>query len=362
MAPRTCVLSVVPRGYLPWLQGGLEITASLLIEQLLGGGVRGHVAAASARPKAGMWARTVRKLLGPYRSVHRVQRHQVHTDIFHPASLGALAARLRPSVVVCHVSGADVVSQVLALDLPTLFYVHDSRIDGLFTNVGRMRRYRFAAESAFIAARLTSVTGEPVEIIRPVMSPEAYRVESGGDAVLVVNPHPLKGGEKVVEIARALPHRHFIVAGGWASACDQPEVIAVERELALLPNVERAWHFEDLRSVFRRSRCLLMPCVVEEAFGRTAAEALIAGVPVIASDRGALPETVGTGGLTLCPDAPTSDWVAAIETLFLDGGLHSRLVAGALRQAAEPQRQPEHVCRQVDAMLHELLDTHRELA
>ena len=357
----TCILSVVPRGYLPWLRGGLEITASLLIEQLLGKSVIGHIAAASARAESGLLARALRKVLGPYCRVRWVQRHQVHTDLFHPFSLGSLVARLRPSVVVCHVSGADVVSRVIALDLPTLFYVHDARIAGLFANVGRLRRYRFAAESAFIARLIAAETGEPVAIIRPVMPPEAYRVESGGDSVLVVNPHPLKGGDKVVEIAAALQHRHFIVAGGWASACQQPEVIALEHALARLPNVERVLHCEDLRSVFRRSRCLLMPCVVEEAFGRTAAEALIAGVPVVASDRGALPETVGCGGLMLSPDAPTCDWLSAIESLFLDNGQHSRLVAAALRQAAEPSRQPEYVGRQISALLDELLDATLEL-
>jgi len=356
------VLSVVPRGYLPGLQGGLEITASLFIEQLIDCNVIGHLAAAASRPSSTLWARMVRKLLGPYRSGYRLQRHQVHTDFFHPFALDSLAARLQPSAVICHVSGADVVEQVIALDLPTLFYVHDARIGALFANVGRMRRCRFAAESTFIARRLAAETGATVEIIRPVMQPEAYRVDSVGDSILVVNPHPLKGGGRVVELAMALPHRSFIVAGGWASERHKPDVIAIEHQLAQLSNVQRIWHFDDLRVGFRRSRCLLMPCLEEEAFGRIAAEALIAGVPVIASDRGALPETVGAGGVTLPPDAPVGDWAAAIEALFLGSGQHELLAARARLQAAEESRQPAHIARQIAALIAELLDAARVFA
>jgi glycosyltransferase involved in cell wall biosynthesis len=50
---------------------------------------------------------------------------------------------------------------------------------------------------------------------------------------------------------------------------------------------------------FALTRILLVPSTFAEPFGRIAAEALINGVPPLVSDRGALPQTVGAGGLVL---------------------------------------------------------------
>ena len=159
----------------------------------------------------------------------------------------------------------------------------------------------------------------------------------------------------IVDVARSLPHQRFLVVGGWGAAVPHPELAEIERALAGLENVERVGHVEDIRPVFRRSRCLLMPCVVEEAFGRTAAEALLAGIPVVASDRGALPETVGGGGVTVPYDAPVSAWAAAVERLFVDNATHAHFAARAREQAREASRQPAYVRRQLFSVLADLL-------
>jgi glycosyltransferase involved in cell wall biosynthesis len=76
---------------------------------------------------------------------------------------------------------------------------------------------------------------------------------------------------------------------------------------------------------------LLAPSLVRETFGRVASEAMANGIPVLASDRGALPETLGDSGfLFTLPDRCQSDsgevptprevapWVATIERLWDD--------------------------------------------
>jgi glycosyltransferase involved in cell wall biosynthesis len=355
--PLPCLLSVVPRAYLPVLRGGLEITAAASIEALIGYPVRGVVAASAGMGAASLSARIRRRVSGPYHQRYEVRRHQVYTDIWHPAGLHVLVSRLKPSAAICHVSGAEIVSTMVSLDLPTLFYVHDAyHVRGL-EQVKHMRSWRVAAESSFIADRIADVIGQPVEIIRPMLEPAAHDVTSSGDAVLAVNPHPLKGGRMIVDVARSLPHRRFLVVGGWGAAVPHPELAEIERALAGLENVERVGHVEDIRLVFRRSRCLLMPVVVEEAFGRTAAEALLAGIPVVASDRGALPETVGGGGVTLPYDAPVSTWAAAVERLFVDDGTHAHFATRAREQAREASRQPAYVRRQLINVMADLLTT-----
>ena len=58
-------------------------------------------------------------------------------------------------------------------------------------------------------------------------------------------------------------------------------------------------HTPDPRHFYRVSRAILMPSLVPETFGRVAAEAMTNGIPVLASNRGALPETLGRSGILL---------------------------------------------------------------
>lgn len=72
--------------------------------------------------------------------------------------------------------------------------------------------------------------------------------------------------------------------------------------------------------LIRHATVLLLPSL-HEGFGRTALEAMSAGVPVIASNRGAIPEVVGKAGLLLDP-IDRLGWTRGITTAFqglLDG-------------------------------------------
>ena len=52
----------------------------------------------------------------------------------------------------------------------------------------------------------------------------------------------------------------------------------------------------DPRDFYRVTDVLLMPSLWRESFGRVAAEAMINGIPVLASRRGSLPELLGDAG------------------------------------------------------------------
>ena len=77
------------------------------------------------------------------------------------------------------------------------------------------------------------------------------------------------------------------------------------------------------------SRILLVPSIWMEAFGRVVVEAQLNGIPVIASDKGNLPNTVGEGGLII--DNSNSDgWIYAITKLYFDTSFHFQLSQNAL--------------------------------
>jgi glycosyltransferase involved in cell wall biosynthesis len=93
----------------------------------------------------------------------------------------------------------------------------------------------------------------------------------------------------------------------------------------------------DPRDFYRVSRVVLMPSLWRESLGRVAIEAMANGIPVLASDRGALPETLGDSGFVFTiPDrytpgscaVPTArevePWVAAVEPLWDDPEFEAR--------------------------------------
>jgi alpha-1,3-rhamnosyl/mannosyltransferase len=88
---------------------------------------------------------------------------------------------------------------------------------------------------------------------------------------------------------------------------------------------------EDLPALYSGARLLLFPSR-DEGFGLPALEAMACGCPVVASDRGALPEVLGPGGLCFPPDA-IDDLEGAASLLLDDGDARAAEVARGLARA-----------------------------
>lgn len=116
--------------------------------------------------------------------------------------------------------------------------------------------------------------------------PFVYR---GSAPWLFVNPTAVKGIDFIRDLAREMPGERFLIVGNWGS----------EAPKNLPSNAEYRVRQASLSKVWDEVKGLLMPSVWQEAFGRLPLEAMAHGVPVISSDRGALPETVGSGGIIL---------------------------------------------------------------
>jgi len=107
-------------------------------------------------------------------------------------------------------------------------------------------------------------------------------------------------------------------------------------ELASPPLAGRVSHLgyvsDDRREgLYREASMLVLPSF-EEGFGMPALEAMTIGVPVVASNRGALPELVGDAGLLV--DAQDANGFAdAMEGLLLDPSLASRCVEAGIERA-----------------------------
>ncbi len=230
--------------------------------------------------------------------------------------LAMVAAAWAADAIVVQ-SGSGLATMVLAsLDTgrATALYLHNVEISQLGGNLAPDPAFLFLANSSFTAQRWQALYGIHCEVIAPIVRGESYLADGTGDKVLFVNPHPMKGVERMFELAAACPELPFLVMESW-NVAPQWRTHCLQRANRL-GNIEWRSPSTHMRKVYGQSRVLLMPSVWEESFGRTVVEAQLNGLPVLASQRGALPELVGAGGATLAPDAPVGEWAAALRRLY----------------------------------------------
>ena len=134
-------------------------------------------------------------------------------------------------------------------------------------------------------------------------------------------------------VAERLPKTRLLVAGDGPLRTEVEEMARrnlPSRQVSILGFVE------DIRGFFGACDLVLFPSLPSfgEGFGLAALEAMAAGVPVVASDAGPLPEVVSDGESGLVVAAGDDQaWAEAIFTLASDRSLRLRLGNGARARA-----------------------------
>jgi glycosyltransferase involved in cell wall biosynthesis len=169
--------------------------------------------------------------------------------------------------------------------------------------------------SRFLAERYRSALGvEVMALPPPVTGDQVVAVSREPTFVTFINPEPLKGVAVFARIAEEISRRHpeipfLVVKSRRASDVLVASALAGGFDLRRRSNIGVAEPVAEPKRIYAVTRVLLVPSL-EEAAGRVAAEALLNGIPVIASDCGGLPETLRGGGFVLpLPPGVTSDTI-----------------------------------------------------
>ena len=93
-----------------------------------------------------------------------------------------------------------------------------------------------------------------------------------------------------------LAGRHTLAAQPWLARINDAPLAGRVRAVGYVSIADKI-------DLYRRAAVVVLPSL-DEGFGLPALEAMAMGVPVIASDRGALPEVVGDAGRLVSPDDP----------------------------------------------------------
>jgi glycosyltransferase involved in cell wall biosynthesis len=153
-------------------------------------------------------------------------------------------------------------------------------------------------------------------------------------AIAVANLIPEKGIHVLIEAFSRIdmPEARLQVVG------DGPELGRLQ-EFARSRGVEARVNFlglqDEVHKLLQAAHVFVHPCIWEEAFGLTLAEALATGLPIVASRIGAIPEIVTDGGTgLLVPPGDVNALATALGRVLRDSALRDRLGAGARRSVA----------------------------
>jgi glycosyltransferase involved in cell wall biosynthesis len=168
--------------------------------------------------------------------------------------------------------------------------------------------------------------------------PNLARSDAG--FVTMINPCELKGVAIFLALAREYPQINFAAVPTWGA--DE----GVLRDLNEVPNVRLLEPSDKIEDILTQTRILLVPSLWPETFGYVVPEAMLRGIPVLASDLGGLPEAkLGVDYLLPVTPAerrgdswefPTQDtqpWSAALGELLGDAEVYERCSRRS-RQAA----------------------------
>jgi glycosyltransferase involved in cell wall biosynthesis len=115
--------------------------------------------------------------------------------------------------------------------------------------------------------------------------------------VTFVNPQKTKGLYVFARVAEVLARRRPDIPLLVVEGRNGPEWTSETGiDLAALGNVTVRPNTTDPRTIYADTKLILVPSLWNESFGLVAAEGMMNGIPVLASNRGALTETVGGSG------------------------------------------------------------------
>ncbi len=168
--------------------------------------------------------------------------------------------------------------------------------------------------------------------------------------ITMINPCAVKGIDIFLKVADRLPAHEFAVIPGWGTTTDDRRALARRANIRVLPNPR------DIDETLRQTRVLLMPSLWYEGFGLIVMEAMLRGLPVVASDSGGLKEAKrGTNYVIpvhaieryqpvfdehampkpVVPENDAAPWVAALRELLEDRAAYERESAASRRAAEE---------------------------
>jgi glycosyltransferase involved in cell wall biosynthesis len=185
--------------------------------------------------------------------------------------------------------------------------------------------------------------GKPVAVIPLGVDPQRFACATPALALASPAPRigfvgrlePVKGLDVLLDALPLLTTSASLVIAGEGS--EKGRLMPRLRALGtyLLPAVR----YDNMPGILKSLDVLVLPSVTilplhREQFGRVLVEAMAAGVPVIGSSSGAIPEVIGDAGLVV-PERDSGALAHAIDRVLTEPGLRQTLVERGRRRVVD---------------------------
>lgn len=299
----------------------------------------------------GLSARMRLKLSGTDLVCDSRSGYPVYRAWFPERSAASFIRVVRPDVAVVQCHGTvPIVRAFQRAGIPVVVYLRNVEFHEMEGDPSELRGASFIANSRFTAEVYRDRFGFDATVIPPTLDRSFYETQTSREYVTFINPVPEKGLDLALRIAGACPEIPFLFVESWLL---EPKALeSLQAALRAYPNIRFERRRPDVRSVYRRSRILLAPSKWQEAWGRIASEAHCSAIPVVGSNRGGLPESIGPGGIVLPHEAPLDDWVAAIRALWSDPDRYREASEAARVFSLRPEMQADRQFQVFSSILH----------
>lgn len=209
--------------------------------------------------------------------------------LFDPGSVATQGLYSRQVIELC-----------LPLKLPVVYFLRaQTQLD--FSNYMKSKDFTVVANSKWMTEWYQQKWNISPRSLNPVVLP--WLVAKDGprkpEYITHVGDAEVKGGERVLKIAKVMPNEKFLVTRSWPAlrnngkwredrikqlkngdgANDNFEPVLANFENVL--NVRLEWPFLDPSALYRKTKILLVASKWKEPYGRVVIEGLLNGLPVI---------------------------------------------------------------------------------
>jgi len=141
------------------------------------------------------------------------------------------------------------------------------------------------ANSYFVADEIKKIFGRKAEIIYPLIDVIELKKQtmppiSERPFITAIGSEFIKGREIVEKIARAMPDHKFMIVGREFNRG------IIKKNILYQP-----WS-KNIAEIYGKTKILLAPSIINEAFCRVAVEGMSLGIPCLGSRRGGIPEVL----------------------------------------------------------------------
>jgi glycosyltransferase involved in cell wall biosynthesis len=270
----------------------------------------------------------------------------------------------KPDLVITQSYDApDIVSAAKSLGIKTILGTHFWRniceVEDNFVNMltrplntvkirkDLHRVFREADElyvnSEYMKRAVKRYVGVDIErIITPIIDRDrVISKEKDRKYITLINPDVGKGGSLFVQLSKNMTTNQFMCVGLGNDFL--PENRIINENIKKQPNIIKVQNTDKMSEIYKVTKVLLIPSIVDETFSMVALEAMANGIPVLASNFGNLPYLLGEDCELILDPFDLFCWEEKIKELYSNDSYYSKCSEGMIRKAKmfDPDRQLE---------------------